>query len=45
MAIFENKYPLFVFDISRQVERLKDTGSDFQIKADFNTNITENEIS
>ena len=34
-----------VFDFSRQIERLKDNGSDVRIKADFNTNIPENTIA
>ena len=32
---YNDTYPLLVFDISRQTERLKDTGSDMRIKADF----------
>ena len=36
---------MLVFDVSRQIERLKDNGSDTRIEADFNTNIPENTIA
>ena len=36
---FKTHHPLFVFDISRQDERMKDTTSDIRIKTQFNTNI------
>ena len=42
---YKNIYPLLVFDISRQIEKLKDNGYDVRIKADFNTNIPENTIA
>ena len=42
---YKDTYPLLVFDISSQIERLKDNGSDVRIKADFNTNIPENTIA
>lgn len=35
-------HPIFVFDISRQNERLKDSLIDMKIKAEFNTNIPDN---
>ena len=34
--------PLFVFDVSKQAERLKSTVLDVQIKATFNSNVPEN---
>ena len=39
---YKDTYPLLVFDISRQIERLKCNGSDIRISAEFNTNIPEN---
>ena len=36
---------MLVFDISRQIERLKHNGSDLRIKADFDINIPENTIT
>jgi hypothetical protein len=35
-------HPIFVFDISRQNERLKDSPIDMKIKAEFNNNIPDN---
>ena len=42
---YKDTYPLLVFDISRQIERLKCNGSDIRTKAEFNTNIPENIIA
>jgi len=42
MRDFKSHYPLFVFDLSRQSERLKDVASDIRIKAQFDTNIPNN---
>ena len=39
---FKSHYSLFVFDISRQRERLKDTISDIIIRANFDINIPQN---
>ena len=39
---FKNLFPLFIFDISYQVERLKDSASDIRIKAEFSANIPQN---
>jgi hypothetical protein len=39
---FKSHYPLLVFDISRQSERMKDTASDIRIKATFAKNIPLN---
>lgn len=42
LRYFKTHYPVLVFDISRQSERLKDTASDIRIKAQFGTNIPNN---
>jgi hypothetical protein len=39
---FKTHYPLFVFDISRQSERVKDSASDIRIKADFDEATCQN---
>ena len=38
-ADYKTLYPLFVFDVSKQSERLKNSITDIQIKAQFNTNV------
>ena len=35
---YKNLYPLFVFDVSKQSERLKYSTTDIQVKAEFNGN-------
>ena len=35
-------YPIFVFDISKQIERLKTQVTDIQVKASFSANIPAN---
>jgi hypothetical protein len=42
---FKNQYPLFVFDISRQRERIKDSSNDIRIKATFSENIPLNSFA
>ena len=42
LTTFKNVYPLLVFDISHQLERLKDTASDIRIKAEFDSNLPQN---
>ena len=42
---FKNQYPLFVFDISRQRERIKDSPNDIRIKATFSENIPLNSFA
>ncbi len=39
---FKTLYPLFVFDVSKQSERLKNSISDITIRAKFNTNVKPN---
>ena len=39
---FKTHHTLFVFNISRQDEKLKDSASDIRIKAQFDTNIPSN---
>ena len=39
---FKTLYPLFVFDVSKQSERLKNSISDITIRAKFNTNVAAN---
>ena len=39
---YKNICPLFVFDVSKQAERLKSTVLDVQIKATFNANVPAN---
>ena len=36
---YKNLYPLFVFDVSKQSERLKNSITDIQIKTQFNANV------
>lgn len=36
---YKELYPLFVFDVSKQSDRLKTTVTDIQIKANFNQNV------
>lgn len=36
---YKTLYPLFVFDVSKQSERLKNSVTDIQIKAQFNENV------
>ena len=38
---YKNLYPLFLFDVSKQSERLKYSVTDIQIKAFFDVNIPE----
>ena len=38
-ADYKTLYPLFVFDVSKQSERLKNSITDVQIKAQFNANV------
>ena len=38
-ADYKTLYPLFVFDVSKQSERLKNSITDIQIKAQFNVNV------
>ena len=38
-ADYKTLYPLFVFDVSKQSERLKNSTTDIQIKAQFNANV------
>ena len=35
---YKTLYPLFLFDVSKQSEKLKYSSTDIQIKADFNAN-------
>ena len=35
---YKNLYPLFVFDVSKQSERLKYSTTDIQVKVEFNVN-------
>ena len=39
---FKSLYPLFVFDVSKQSERLKNSISDITIRTKFNSNVTAN---
>jgi len=41
-ADFKDLYPLMVFDVSKQSERLKSTVVDVQIKATFNAAVPAN---
>ena len=36
--LYENLYPLFLFDVSKQSEKLKYSTTDIQVKMDFNRN-------
>ena len=39
---FKSLYPIFVFDVTKQSEKLKNTVTDIQIKAQFNQNVPAN---
>ena len=39
---FKKLFPLFVFDVSKQSEKLKNSVTDIQVKARFNENVPEN---
>ena len=39
LADYKSLYPLFVFDVSKQSERLKNSVVDIQIKSQFNANV------
>ena len=41
-AEYKTLYPLFLFDVSKQSEKLKYSTTDIQIKADFNMNMDAN---
>ena len=40
---FKSLYPLFVFDVSKQSEKLKTSVSDIHVKASFNANPNGND--
>ena len=42
---YKNLYPLFVFDVTKQSEKLKTSVSDIHIKASFNVNIPNNTMA
>ena len=42
---FKNFYPLYVFDVTKQSEKLKTSVSDIHIKASFNADIPNNTIA
>ena len=42
---YKNLYPLFVFDVTKQSEKLKTSVSDIHIKASFNQNIPNNTMA
>ena len=39
---YKSLFPLFVFDVSKQSERIKNSVTDIQIKAQFNVNVAAN---
>ena len=39
---YKDLFPLFVFDVSKQSEKLKNSVTDIQVKAHFNTNVPAN---
>ena len=39
---YKSLFPLFVFDVSKQSERIKNSVTDIQIKAQFNANVAAN---
>ena len=39
---YKSLFPLFVFDVSKQSERIKNSVTDIQIKAQFNANVPAN---
>ena len=41
----KNLYPLFIFDISKQSEKLKYSTTDIQIKMHFSANVVVNTIA
>ena len=41
-ADFKNLFPLFVFDVSKQSERLKNSITDITIKTQFSVNVPDN---
>ena len=41
-AEYKTLYPLFLFDVSKQSEKLKYSTTDIQIKANFNMNMDAN---
>ena len=41
-AEYKNLYPLFLFDVSKQSEKLKDSTTDIQIKMYFDAAVEEN---
>ena len=38
-AEYKTLYPLFLFDVSKQSEKLKSSSTDIQIKMEFNENV------
>ena len=44
-ADYRNLYPLFLFDVSKQSEKLKYSSTDIQIKMHFNANVPANTIA
>jgi len=41
-ADYKELFPMFVFDVSKQSEKLKNSVTDIQIKAQFSTNVAAN---
>ena len=41
-SLYEDLYPLFLFDVSKQSEKLKYSTTDIQVKMDFNENPPDN---
>ena len=39
---YKDLFPIFVFDVSRQSEKLKNSVTDIQVKAYFNQNVPAN---
>ena len=39
---YKDLFPIFVFDVSRQSEKLKNSVTDIQVKAYFNENVLAN---
>ena len=44
-ADYKSLYPLFLFDVSKQSEKLKYSTIDIQIKMHFNANVLENTLA
>lgn len=42
---YKSLYPIFVFDVSKQSERLKHSTTDIHIRAQFNTNVPDNTLA